>query len=230
MTDFFPIFLRTANIKITIIGGGTVGTIRAREMTNAGFSVRVVSEKFSDELIKFQLESNKLELVQKRVNPSNLDEEVRDSTLVIASTDDPIMNQELCKKARSIGKLCNDPSERDASDFIVPISFIDDNFGIAITTFGNSSLVSKELMKLTVGIAHSTRMMNLLRAMTLVKLFLKENVKDPRRRYSLYHVIFEDEKFRDLAEKGEIDESIQRAKQLVEIGGINSGSERRNNK
>lgn len=155
MSYFFPIFLRTSNIKVAIIGGGTVGTIRAKEMAKAGFPVKVISENFSEELIRESQNNNNLSLVKMKVTLENLPNVIRDSLIIISATSDHDLNREVCKISRFLGKLCNNPSDRESSDFIVPISSVNDNFGIAITTFGNSSLVSKELLKKVIEIADS---------------------------------------------------------------------------
>lgn len=215
MDHFFPIFLRSNNIKVAIIGGGTVGTIRAKEMAKAGFLVKIISEKFSSELIKERENNNNLSLVSMKVTLDNLPDAIKESLIVISATNDHDLNRDICNTSRSLGKLCNNPSDRESSDFIVPISSVNENFGIAITTFGNSSLVSKELLKKVIEIAESNEMTNLLKSMTDVKSFLKENVKDPKVRYNLYHVIFNDKVFRELTKAGNIGGSLERAKELI---------------
>lgn len=89
-----------------------------------------------------------------------------------------------------MGKLCNDPSNMENSDFIIPISMVNNDFGVAVTTFGISSIVSKEILnRINSDILASKEIINLLHAMAEIKVFLKENVKDPKRRYHLYHEI-----------------------------------------
>jgi len=219
MCGFFPIFLRSYKIDVVVIGGGTVGTIRAKELLKAGFKVKVISKDFSSELKELEKSYQTLFLFKKEININTkleLKELIRDTNLVISATGNPALNKDICELAREMGKLCNDPSNMENSDFIIPISMVNNDFGVAVTTFGISSIVSKEILnRINSDILASKEIINLLHAMAEIKVFLKENVKDPKRRYHLYHEIFDDREFNLRAKEGDIKNALERAKEIV---------------
>ncbi|PVU72757.1 hypothetical protein DDW10_03575, partial [Sulfolobales archaeon SCGC AB-777_J03] len=59
------------------------------------------------------------------------------------------------------------------------------------------------------------KVINLGKAVTVLKPLLKDKVKDPKVRNKLYRLIYYDSKFRELAEKGEFEEARLRALEVI---------------
>ncbi|WP_369611392.1 bifunctional precorrin-2 dehydrogenase/sirohydrochlorin ferrochelatase [Sulfurisphaera javensis] len=212
-TDIFiPIYLNLADFNVLIIGGGKVGTKRAISFAEHGAKVTVISLSFSDELLKNQ---DKINLLNENAN--ELSEELLSRfDIIVTATNDKVLNSKLCSKAKQLRKLCNNPTNPEESNFIVPIYYTDNKLSIAVTTFGKSSLSSKYVLELIrENILSNNAIYNLIEAMGDVKDLLKDEIKDPSKRFTYYSKIFNDEIFRNYVNEGKIEQAINRAKVII---------------
>ncbi|AKA73505.1 bifunctional precorrin-2 dehydrogenase/sirohydrochlorin ferrochelatase [Saccharolobus solfataricus] len=207
--DYYPIFIDLSNFRILIIGGGKVGTKRALAFKRYGADVSVLSLDFSQDLL-----NSDIRLIRDDANKidSNLIEKY---DIILTCTNNSELNEKLCNIAKNLRKLCNNPTNPENSNFIVPIFYSDNDLEIAITTRGKSSILAKEILTKTISIANSSEIRNLLGIMYDVKILLKKKVADPSVRYSLYHKIYNDEKFKYYATNGLINKALNRAEEII---------------
>jgi precorrin-2 dehydrogenase/sirohydrochlorin ferrochelatase len=135
--------------------------------------------------------------------------------VVITATNDQEVNRKICSMAKSLRKLCNDPTSPPDSNFIVPIYFDDGTIAVAVTTYGKSSLSSKYLLELVRQTVEESDVRSKVNAMYEVKKMLKAKVGDPSKRFKLYSTIFSDPTFQDSVEKGDMDGALRRAEEVV---------------
>jgi siroheme synthase-like protein len=110
MSVAFPIFLNLSRLNVVVVGGGQVGSRKARVLHEAGAAhIRVVSIAFSDQLI------DSVERVQASYDSAHL----TGANLVIAATNDKAVNRKVIQDAHSMGLLVNavDSDNLDAGDF-----------------------------------------------------------------------------------------------------------------
>ncbi|PVU77920.1 siroheme synthase [Sulfolobus islandicus] len=207
--EYYPIFIDLSNFRVLVIGGGKVGTKRALAFKKYGANVCVISLDFSQDLL-----NSDIRLIKEDVN--KIDGSIIEKyDIILTCTNNFELNEKLCNIAKNLRKLCNNPTNPENSNFIVPIFYSDNDMEIAITTKGKSSIVAKEILSKTISIANSPEMRNLLSAMYDVKTLLKKKVADPSVRYSFYHKIYNDEKFKYYATNGLIEKALHRAEEII---------------
>lgn len=211
VSTYIPLFIDVSSLNVLVIGGGKVGTKRALNFASHGAKVTVVSLSFSDELLK---NKDKIELIQK--DAKELDENFFSGyDIIIVATNDKKLNLEICNKVKELRKLCNNPTQPETSNFIVPIYYSDDKLSIAITTFGKSSLTAKYILDLIKEEVLTSNIYNLVESMSKVKELLKEKISDPSIRFNFYNKIFNDELFRTYVNNGNLDLALKRAMVII---------------
>lgn len=207
--DYYPIFIDLSQFNVLIIGGGKIGTKRALTMKKYGANVTVLSLSFSQEL-----QNSNISLI--KGDASLIDTNfLQKFDLILTCTNNFELNKKICDLAKKIRKLCNNPTNIEDSNFIVPIFYSDKDLEIAITTRGKSSILAKEILSKVKDLINNDEMRNLLDAMYNVKLLLKEKIKDPSIRYILYHKIYDDEVFRSYASKGNLNKALNRVEEII---------------
>ena len=209
--NFVPLFINVKDLKVLIIGGGKVGTKRALSFADHGSNITVVSLSFSEDLVDSK---DKITLIKEDAKNLNADF-LSKFDIIVTATNDKELNNKLCELAKNQRKLCNNPTNPEDSNFIVPIYYSDDKLSIAITTFGKSSLTSKYILELIQEEILKKDIYELVTAMGNVKDLLKHNIKDPSQRFSYYSKIFNDEIFRNYIKEGKLELALDRAKVII---------------
>lgn len=198
-------------MRILVVGGGKVGTKRALKFREYGADVTVVSLSFSDELSKRE-DIRRIELDAREVDQEFL----RDYDIVVTATNSPELNSRICDLCRKARKLCNNPTNPPDSSFIVPIFYEDEDIGIAVTTMGKSSIMSKVILDRALeAVREDPRILLELKVMSDVKAMLKRRVSDPGTRYTLYQKIFVDREFESFINNGNVSNALKRAEEIV---------------
>lgn len=136
----YPIFLQIRNKRCLVVGGGRVATRRALALRRAGAKTVVVSPTISDEL-RQMAEASDVEYIHGRYAAAHLD----GVCLVLAATDDAVVNETVCRDARERGILVNRADKADESDFHLPSSISVGQIEIALSTSGTSPATAKAL-------------------------------------------------------------------------------------
>jgi precorrin-2 dehydrogenase/sirohydrochlorin ferrochelatase len=208
---YFPVILDLEKFRILVIGGGKVGSKRALKFHQYSKNVTVVSENFSEDLLNSPIEKIKM-------NAENLPEDfLKRFDIIVTATNNRELNSKLCNLAKNLGKLCNNPTNPEDSNFIVPIFYSDENYEIAVTTYGKSSLVSEFILnEILDGLSQKKDFVNLLtNAMARVKEIAKKKINDPSLRFALYYKIFYDKLFSDFLINGKYNEALNRAEEIM---------------
>jgi precorrin-2 dehydrogenase/sirohydrochlorin ferrochelatase len=129
--------------RVLVVGGGPVGARKARRFAREAETV-VVSPAFADadfgdaRLVRATVDAEAASEWLDRVDPA----------LVVAATDDSDLNAALGRAARERGILCNradESGEREAGSVVVPATVRDDPVVVAVSTGGQSPIVSQHL-------------------------------------------------------------------------------------
>lgn len=137
---YYPIYLDIENRDVLIVGGGNVCARKAETMMKYGARVTVVSPEFTEEIEGWAREGC-LALKRKRYDHSDL----HGATIVIASTDDTIVNEQIAHDCRSRKIPVNVVDVTPLCEFIVPAIVESGSIQIAISTGGKSPAVARTL-------------------------------------------------------------------------------------
>ncbi len=209
-----PLFIEFSGKNVLVIGGGQVGTKRAKKFAEAGANVVVISKEFTKELEELQ-SIGKVKLVKMDLtNPSdisNLHNWIIWADLVIYTIPDDslaFLIKSLCTTYR---KLFNDATSVERTDVVIPMEGKVDGIRIAVTTEGKSSVLARVIVnELSRYIDNNLELKNLAEAWFKVKEYLKSNIKDRRLRMVIYYELSNDEKFNEIAKKSP-DEAVNYA-------------------
>lgn len=134
--SFFPIFVDLSTRNVLIVGGGKVALRKARVILQFTQNVTVVAPNVIDD-IKL-LEVN---ICEREFNVNDLS----DKFLVITTTDNKLLNQEVLNICNSMGILCNSATSNKQDNCIFPSIVRDGDITIGISTNGKSPTVSRKI-------------------------------------------------------------------------------------
>jgi precorrin-2 dehydrogenase / sirohydrochlorin ferrochelatase len=137
---YYPIYIDIEDRDVVIIGGGNVCARKAETMMKYGANVTIVSPELTDEIEEWAREG-KLELKRKRYQEGDLDGAV----LVIASTDDQSVNEQVAADCRRRKIPVNVVDVTPLCEFIVPAIIESGSIQIAVSTGGKSPAIARTL-------------------------------------------------------------------------------------
>jgi len=211
-----PLYIEFNNKEVLIIGGGGVGTARAKKFIEAGAKVKVLSLEFSDELKKLANEG-KVSLIKGDVfNERNLEKLIAESNLVVVAIPDRRINDIVEKIAKKYKTLINLANDAERTEVVVPFEGEVDGIRFAVTTEGKSGIVARKVKDLFLKVLkEDEEILPFLKAMEHLKKFMKASNVPIQMRMKLYFVISSDPEFRELIKKGEVDKARSLAERLV---------------
>ncbi len=139
---YYPIHLNIKNRRCLVVGGGTVAARKARTLLKSGASVVVISPDFSDAFNEAPLKKG-VQRIERAYHSSDM----ADTTLIIAATNQPLINRQIAQEAAQKGVLCNIVDAPDASDFILPAIVQRGDLLLTVSTSGSSPALAKQLKK-----------------------------------------------------------------------------------
>jgi precorrin-2 dehydrogenase/sirohydrochlorin ferrochelatase len=116
---------------VVIIGGGKVALRKLRAVLAAGAEIRLVAAKIHPE-IELMQNAGKLVIRGGEYAASDLD----DAFMVIAATDNPLVNMQVCSDARERGILVNATDNPGAGDCAFPATLLRGDLEVAVSTGG----------------------------------------------------------------------------------------------
>src|SRR2546430_3003068 len=128
---YYPIFLDIEDRPVVIIGGGNVCARKAETMMNYGARVTVVSPHFTEEIEQWARDG-KLQLRRKKYEDSDLE----GANIVIASTDDQSVNEQIAADCRRRRVPVNVVDVTPLCEFIVPAIIDKGSVTLAVSTGG----------------------------------------------------------------------------------------------
>jgi precorrin-2 dehydrogenase/sirohydrochlorin ferrochelatase len=127
--------------QILIVGGGDVALRRVKKLLEYDVlpnQVTCVAPSICKELLQLSI------TVREEVYHPDM---VKGQGLVIAATDDKMLNLQIKQDCKSQGIFCNVVSDKEASDFIFPASFSRGGLTFSVCTDGASPHLSKHIIQ-----------------------------------------------------------------------------------
>ena len=149
--DYLPVFLNVAGRRCVVVGGGEVAYRKCQYLIRAGASVCVVAPQISEQVSNLVGESGGV-LLQTTFDASCLS----GSVLAIAATDDDSLNEEVAKCASNLGVPVNVVDNPALCDFIVPAIVNRDPVVVAISSAGNSPVLTRSIKEINEIHVHPT--------------------------------------------------------------------------
>ncbi len=135
----YPLMLNLQGKRVVVVGGGTVGTRKVRELLAAGADVTVV-----DHGSCCDSPADGVKPLTERYRPEHLE----GAAVVFACTDDREMNARIAADARQLGALVNAADQPEDCDFFVPATAGDHDVVVAVGTGGASPALAGRLARL----------------------------------------------------------------------------------
>ncbi len=212
-----PIYVEFEGKNVLVIGGGGVGTFRAKKFLNAGAKIKVLSLDFSDELKRLEREGA-LKLIRGDVRDlEKLEELIKNSDLVVVAIPFTDLNDEILKIAKRYKTLVNLANDASKTEVVIPFEGEFEGIRFAVTTEGKSGIVARKVKDLFLkALEEDEDVVSFLRAMDHLKRYMKSRGIPIQTRMKLYFAVSSDEKFRELVRRGEVESAKRWAEKLVE--------------
>ncbi|MFY8274423.1 siroheme synthase CysG [Pseudoalteromonas sp. SSDWG2] len=138
--QYLPIFTKLDDKPVLIVGGGDVALRKASAMLKARAKLTLIAPAFCDELHALQ-QQGKVTLVEDFFNDAHIDGHM----LVIAATDNDIVNAQVHDAAQQRNIFVNVVDDQPKCSFIFP-SIVDRNpITIAISSAGTAPVLARRL-------------------------------------------------------------------------------------
>ncbi|CAM3594840.1 siroheme synthase [Parendozoicomonas haliclonae] len=138
--DYLPLFLDVKNQRCLVVGGGDVALRKIRLLHSAGARLRVVAPEIRKEVYAF-LSGSHHELKERAFHPDDLG----GVALVIASTDNHAVNQQVAERAKQQGVFVNVIDAPEAGNAIVPAIIDRSPVMVAVSTSGTTPVLARLL-------------------------------------------------------------------------------------
>jgi len=138
--DGYPIVVRLGGRRALVVGGGQVALRKAAGLVAAGASVTVVAPHVVDGLRSLE----RVTIVERAYEPGDLDGVV----LVVAATDDPVVQQRIFDDAEARHLLVNAVDDPDRCSFVLPAIERRGPVIVAVSTQGRSPSLAGHLRDL----------------------------------------------------------------------------------
>lgn len=139
---FFPLFFDIEDKKVVIIGGGVIGTRRAKVLADFNAFITVISPQVTEEL-KSLIENNtkKINWIQREYEQGDCQQ----AFLVIAATSKRQVNESVGREAKEAGVLVTVADRKEESDVFFPGIARKENMVIGITASGRNHKTARKV-------------------------------------------------------------------------------------
>lgn len=128
---YFPLFVDLREKRVLVVGAGAIGMRRAAVLSQFGADVRIVAPECAAHNEEAYGESN-LVWEKRTFVPEDID----GCFLVIAATDDDVLNGQIACLCREQGIYVNHAGDQSQCDFYFPAIAMEENLVVGITSSG----------------------------------------------------------------------------------------------
>ena len=138
--SYYPILVDLQGKKVIVIGGGSVARRKVETLLEYGAQVHIVSKALARELRDHVAENRVLHLGQEFKEVF-----LKGAFMVIAATDDHLLNHRISQQAKERGILINAVDQPEDCTFIVPSILRRGDLLVAVSTSGKSPATAKKV-------------------------------------------------------------------------------------
>ena len=130
-TGYFPLFMDISDKKIVVIGGGNIAARRVKVLSQFCRNLTVVAPRIHPDLLTLE-EKGQIRVIRREYER----EDIYDAWMVLATTDQHKLNEEIYSVAKCLGALVNVASNREKCDFHFPGIVKKNHFVVGINASG----------------------------------------------------------------------------------------------
>lgn len=138
--DYLPIFMRLTGEPCLVVGGGAIGARKAELLLRAGAKVTVVAEQAGVRVEAMHREG-RVTLIARRFIAADLE----GKRLVIAATDQPLINRHISAQAQARGLPVNVADAPELCSFILPAVVDRSPVVVAVSSGGSAPVLARQL-------------------------------------------------------------------------------------
>jgi len=194
----YPIFLELGERRSVVIGGGSVAARKAQALLNAGTRLVVVAERI-DNMMTVICQGKNAELIKSKYSKEYL----AGAVLVIAATNNNLLNKQIYKDCQELEILCNVVDVPELCDFYVPAVVKRGDLQIAIGTEGRCPAYAGHIRKKLEKIFTEKHGLFLVELEQLRKRIIEE-VAEPADRKALLGELADDKSFEYFVENDQV--------------------------
>jgi precorrin-2 dehydrogenase/sirohydrochlorin ferrochelatase len=128
-----------------VIGGGTEGVRKVRGLLGQNCKITVISNRLNCYLINLE-KRGQIELIKTKLKDASILDSYKNLFLILAATNDKILNRKIVEKARSMGSFVYAADDPAFSDFsYASIINIEGMMQVAISTYGKSPIMARKV-------------------------------------------------------------------------------------
>jgi len=144
--QLFPVFLKLNQLHTVIIGAGPVGLekLNAVLAQSEQAGITVIAEEIAEQVYDLAKRSPQVKLFKKSYTADDLVQ----ADIVIAATNNNVLNEEIIRDAHALKLLVNVADKPDLCDFYLGSIVKKGDLKIAISTNGKSPTIAKRLKEL----------------------------------------------------------------------------------
>jgi precorrin-2 dehydrogenase / sirohydrochlorin ferrochelatase len=137
--------LNLADKNVMVIGGGTEGIRKIRGLLDQNCKITVISNRLNRFLTHLE-KQGQIEIIKTNLKDASVLDDYKNLFLVLAATDDKILNRKLVEKGRSMGSFVYAADDPKFSDFsYASIINIEGMMQVAISTYGKSPIMARKV-------------------------------------------------------------------------------------
>lgn len=137
---YFPLFVDLSAKKIVVIGAGTIARRRVQVLSDFTEHITVIASDIHAD-IQILANEGKLTVIQKKYEGSD----INDADIVLAATNDVILNQKIAEHCIQKHILVNNCSDRSQCDFYFPGIIHTGDIVIGVTANGKDHGKAKQM-------------------------------------------------------------------------------------
>ena len=130
-TGYFPLFMDISDKKIVVIGGGNIAARRVKVLSQFCRNLTVVAPRIHPDLLTLE-EKGQIRVIRREYER----EDIYDAWMVLATTDQHKLNEEIYSVAKCLGALVNVASNREKCDFHFPGIVRKNHFVVGLNASG----------------------------------------------------------------------------------------------
>ena len=142
---FFPLFMDLSDKTVAVVGGGRIASRRIRTLLPFCRKIRVIAPELQESLSELFTSSREGCCSLTWEKDFYRKDYLRDAFLVLACTDDPLLNSRICEEAKKAGAFVNNCSDKSQCDFYFPGIVRKDPVVIGITAGGKDHALAKRV-------------------------------------------------------------------------------------
>jgi precorrin-2 dehydrogenase/sirohydrochlorin ferrochelatase len=128
-----------------VIGGGTEGIRKVHGLLGQNCKITVISNRLNRYLTHLEKQGH-IEIIKTNLKDASILDHYKNAFLVLAATDDKILNRKLVEKGRFMGSFVYAADDPEFSDFsYASIINIEGMMQVAISTYGKSPIMARKV-------------------------------------------------------------------------------------